>query len=301
MKVFVIGASGYIGSHVARRLIAAGHEVVGFARSEASVAKVRALGAAPWIGDIEDLEALAGQARDADATIFAPQLPSQDDEYRTVDALLQALKGTRKSFVFTSGTGVLGQRTMGEWSEDTFAEDDEFTPSKYILRRRQTELRTRVAAQDDVRAMVIRPPVIWGDGYHGFVDSILLSIEKTGKACYIGRGLNLYNNVHVEDLAELYCLALEKGEAGALYHAAAGELNNRMIAECVARQQGVETRSITPSEAMEIWNKFTVLVVQGVSSRSRSPRSRRELGWSPVHVDVAQAILDGELNGRKRS
>jgi len=298
MNVLVIGASGYIGSHVTARLAAAGHEVTGIARSAEAAAKVAAAGGRPCIGDVMDHASLLARAQDADATIFAAQL-TQEEEYETVDRLLTGLKGSGKTFIFTSGTGVLGQRTMGEWSEDTFAEDDEFVPSKYILRRRQTELRTRVAAQDGVRAMVIRPPVIWGDGYHGFVDNLLASIEKTGAACYIGRGLNLYTHVHVEDLAELYRLAVEQGTAGALYHAAGGELNNRMLAECVARQRGVETRSVTPGEAMEIWNKFTVLVVLGVSSRSRSPRSRRELGWTPVHVDVADAVLKGELNGRK--
>jgi len=298
MKVFVIGATGYIGSHVTARLIAAGHEVTGFARNAAGAANVAALGAKPWIGDVLEAGPLLAEALAADATIFAPQL-TQEEEYQVVDGLLEGLKGSGKTFIFTSGTGVLGQRTMGEWSEDAFAEDDEFVPSKYILRRRQTELRTRVAAQDGIRSMVIRPPVIWGDGYHGFVDNLLQSIEKTGKACYVGRGLNLYTHVHIDDLAELYRLALEKGVAGALYHAASGELNNRMLAECVARRQGVETLSVTPSQAMEIWSKFTVLVVLGVSSRSRSPRSRRELGWTPVHVDVAQAVLDGELNGRK--
>jgi nucleoside-diphosphate-sugar epimerase len=145
--------------------------------------------------------------------------------------------------------------------------------------------------------MVVRPPAIWGDGEHRFVEHLLHSIEATGAACYIGRGLNLYTHVHVADLAELYRLALEKGTAGALYHATAGELNNRSMAEYVARRQGVEARSVSVSEAMEIWGKFTVLVVLGASSRSRSPRARRELGWAPRHPDVAEAILKGEFRG----
>jgi nucleoside-diphosphate-sugar epimerase len=160
-------------------------------------------------------------------------------------------------------------------------------------------LRTRVAAQDDIRAMVVRPPVIWGNEVHGFVSSVLTSIEKTGKACYIGDGLNLYTHVHVEDLAELYRLVLEKGSAGALYHSAAGELNNRMIAALVARQQNVGTISITPSQAVEIWSKFTMLIVMGVSSRSRSPRTRDELGWRPTRLDLIGEILDGKLGRPK--
>lgn len=299
MRIFVIGATGHIGSHVSARLLATGHEVIGFARSETAADKLRAMGVTPHLGDVADIDDLARMALAADATIFAPQLPNQEQEYAVVDALLAACKGTGKTFIFTSGTGVLGQRTWGEWSEDTFAEDDEFVPAKYALRRRHTELRTRVAAQDGVRAMVIRAPAVWGGGSHVIIERMLASIEKTGEVCYIGRGLNLYSHVHVEDLAELYRLALEKGVAGALYHAVAGELNNRTIAEYVARQRGVETRSVTPDEAMEIWDKFSVLFILSASSRSRSPRSRRELGWAPVHADVGQAILDGALDGRR--
>ncbi|MDR7167292.1 nucleoside-diphosphate-sugar epimerase [Nocardia kruczakiae] len=256
------------------------------------------MGAEPVAGSVEELDDLVAHAADADATVFVPQL-TQDVEQAAVQALLHGYAGTGKRFIFTSGTGVLSQHTFGEWSEDTFAEDDEFVPSKYLVQRRHTELITRAAVQDNVHAMVIRPPAIWGSGFHPFIDDILTSVAKTGAACYIGRGLNLYTHVALEDLAELYRLALETGTAGALYHAAGGELNNRMLAECVARVNGCGTRSVTVPEAFEIWGKFTPLVTLGVSSRSRSPRSRNELGWTPRRGDVAQAILDGELNGRR--
>jgi nucleoside-diphosphate-sugar epimerase len=298
VKVFVLGATGFLGSSVARRLIANGDEVVGFVRSEEAARRVPA-GVEPWLGDVADLEGLSSQAMLAEATVFAPQLPSQEAEYETVRALLKSYRGTDKAFIFTSGTGVVGQRTFGEWSEDTFAEDDDFVPSKYILQRRFTEIATRAAAQDGVRAMVIRPPALWSETYHGFVDNILTSIDKTGAACFIGKGLNLYSHSHVEDVADLYAAALDRGAAGALYHCAAAELNNRTLAELVARQQGVETRSISTDEAIEIWGKFNTLVVMGVSSRTRSPRSRKELGWNPTRVDLASDILAGKLLERR--
>lgn len=299
MNIFLIGGSGYLGSHVTRRMIDAGHKLVGFARSDAAADKIAALGAMPMIGDLTDEVRVSAAVTNADCTIFAPQLPTQDEEQRIVQTMLGALKGSNKTFIFTSGTGVLGQRTDGEWSEDSFAEDDEFVPSKYIITRRHTELLCRVAAADGVRSMVIRPPMIWGNGYHGAVNKILESIEKTGSACYIGSGRNLYTQVHVDDLSDLFLLAVEKGRAGALYHAASGELNNRSIAEYVAQQQGVSARSISMSEAMEIWGKFTPLVVLGVSSRSRCPIARRELGWAPTRLDLVDHILAGDLNGRK--
>ena len=297
MKVFVIGASGFVGSGITRHL-AQSHEVRALARSTASADRITGLGAEPVSGSVEDLDALTGFAAEADAVVFVPQL-MQDVEQTTVRALLDSYSGTNKTFIFTSGTGVLGQRTFGEWSEDTFAEDDEFIPSKYLVTRRHTELLTRAAAQSGVRAMVVRPPAIWGAGFHPFVRDILTSIDKTGDACYIGRGLNLYTHVCLDDLAELYGRVLTDGTAGALYHAAGGELNNRMLAECVARANGTKTRSVNLEEAFEIWGKFTPLVTLGVSSRTRSPRSRRELGWAPKRTDVAQAILDGELNLRE--
>lgn len=296
MKVFVAGATGYVGSHVSAALADAGHEVVGLARNDDGAVLVAKTGATPVAGTLDDMGPVLEQADAADAVIYAAQL-MQDQESEVVGAFLKRYSRTEKTFVMTSGTGVLGQRTFGEWSEDTFAEDDEFVTSKYVLGRRATELAVRAAAQDGVRAMVVRPPAIWGDGEHRFVEHLLHSVEATGAACYIGRGLNLYTHVHVADLAELYRLALEKGTAGALYHATAGELNNRSMAEYVARRQGVEARSVSVSEAMEIWGKFTVLVVLGASSRSRSPRAWRELGWAPRHSDVAEAILKGEFRG----
>jgi nucleoside-diphosphate-sugar epimerase len=301
MHIFFIGATGYIGSHAVKRLIAAGYHVTGMARNERGRAKLEAIGASVFLGDAEDLQALNREAALADVTIFSPQLPSQDQEYATVASLLQGYSGTGKTFIFTSGTGVLGQRTDGAWSEDSFAEDDPFVTSKYVTRRRETELLVQAAAQQNVRAMVIRPPMIWGSGYYGLVDRILHSIERTGSACYIGAGMNLYTNVHVDDLAELFHLVVEKGISGALYHGVSGELNNRTVAELVARQQGVSARSVTFAEAIEIWDKVAVLIVLGVSSRSRSPRARSELGWVPTRLDLYDQILAGALNTRERS
>lgn len=296
MKVFVIGATGYVGSHVSAALSASGHEVTGLVRDAAKAMLVEKAGATPFVGSLENLGPVLEQAEAADATVFAAQL-MQDEEASVIRTFLQRYRKTGKTFIMTSGTGVLGQPTLGEWSEDTFAEDDDFVPSKYLVVRRSTELAVQAAAHDGVRAMVIRPPAIWGNGVHRFVDHILKSIDVTGSACYIGRGLNLYTHVHIDDLAQLYRLALERGTAGALYHAAAGELNNRSIAEYVAQRKGVGTRSVTVSEAIDIWGKFATLIVLGVCSRSRSPRSRRELGWAPRQTDLAQEILDGRFSG----
>lgn len=294
MKIFIIGATGYIGSHVAIRLVSGGHDVTGFARDEAGAAKVSGLGATAFIGDVEDLPTLISQARAADITVFAPQLSPQG-EAATVAALLDGLRDTNKGFIFTSGTGVVSIRTDGEWDERSFAEDDPFTPLKFIADRVETEQLVRASAQRGVRGMVVRPPAIWGNGSHGITDLIAKSVRLTGSACYIGQGLGLYSHVHVEDLADLYARVAENGQAGALYHAVAGEVNNRCIAELVGKRLGVPTRSVGMDEAVSLWGKFFSLVVLSISSRTRSPRSREELGWTPTKVELEEEVLTGDI------
>lgn len=295
MKVLVLGATGFLGGAVARRLAGSGHAVTGLARSAEAAERLAAAELRPLVGDLEvDLGAIAEAAAAHDAVIFAPQL-LLEPEYAAVSALLDRLAGHGKTFIFTSGTGVLGQRTGGDWSPDSFAEDEPFIPAKSIARRVETEDLVRAARARGVRGIVVRPPLIWGPGDHGHVASIYQSVARTGAACYVGRGLNCYTNVHIDDLARLYDLALEKGASGALYHAVAGEIPNRWIAESVARDLGVGTRSLTLEEAFEVFGKFATLVVMGASSRSRSPRARDELGWVPEHLDMLSLIGEPRL------
>jgi nucleoside-diphosphate-sugar epimerase len=113
--------------------------------------------------------------------------------------------------------------TDGDWSEGTFAEEDEFIPSKYIGARKDTEELVCAAACHGIRAFVVRPSLIWGNGGCSAIANFYKSAAKTGAVCYLGRGLNLYSNVHVDDLTELYSLAIEEGTPGHLYHAVSGE------------------------------------------------------------------------------
>jgi nucleoside-diphosphate-sugar epimerase len=295
MKVFVVGATGFLGGAVAQRFVGSGFDVVGLVRSAAAAEKLDAAGILPVFGDLEaDPEAAARAASDSDAVIFAPQL-LLEPEWRAVDAFLDRLEGSDRTFIFTSGTGVLGQRTGGDWSPDSFAEQDPFTPARSIAARVETETRVRTATARGVRGIVVRPPLIWGPGDHGHVAAVYESVGRTGAACYIGRGLNCYTNVHVDDLSRLYELVLLGGAPGALYHAAAGEIPNRWIAEAVARDLGVATRSLSMEEAFEVWGKFRALIVMGASSRSRSPRARDELGWAPEHLDMLDQVGEPRL------
>lgn len=295
MKVFILGATGFIGGAVAARLIAAGREVSGLARNPDSAARLQAAGLRPVLGDLEsDLAPIIAAASDADAVVFAPQL-LLEPEHQAVSALLDAIEGKGKTFIFTSGAGVLGQRTEGAWSQDSFAEHDSFVPARTLIRRVETENLVRAAVDRGVRGIVIRPPLIWGPGDHGHVSMIYASVAKTGAACYVGSGLNCYSNVHIDDLSRLYELVLDQGAPGALYHAVAGEIPNRWIAEAVARDLGCETRSVSVTEAFDIWGRFATLIVMGASSRSRSPRSRDELGWRPERLDMLSQVGEPRL------
>ena len=181
------------------------------------------------------------------------------------------------------------QRTAGTWSDDSYAEDDPFDPEPLALARVHTETAVRAAASSGVRTVVVRPPYLWGEGEHGHLSAIHQSVTKTGSACYVGEGLNCYTNLHVADGARLVTAALAGGTPGALYHGAAGEVANRWIAEAVARERGCATRSVTTDEAADLWGEFTALIM-GASSRCRSPRSRRELGWRPIHTDLLSTV-----------
>lgn len=247
-------------------------------------------------GDLNERLSLVLEAASRhDVIVYAAQL-MLEEEHDVVGRLLDVAADQRKTLIFTSGTGVLGQLTGGAWSEDAFAEDDPFTPSRFLGRRVETE--NQVRNDGRCRGIVIRPPMVWGPGDHGHMALIYESVAKTGAACYVGQGLNLYSHVHVEDLADLYEAAIVQGTGGGLYHAVAGETPNRWIAEAVARDMGCETRSVTMDEAMNIWSKFAVLVVLASSSRSRSPRARLELEWSPRHIDLLSMIGASHLRRR---
>lgn len=280
MNIFVIGAGGYLGGHLTRNFVAAGHDVTGLVRNEGAAAKVAEVGARPVTGDLTDLSTVFPAVDAADATVYAAQL-LLDAEQETVGKLLDHLAGTGKTFVQTSGTGVLSQRTDGDWSEDTFTEDEPFVPSKYIGARRETEVLVESATERGIRSFVMRPPLIWGHGGCPTIVAIARSVRTTGAACYVGRGLNLYSGVHVDDLAEAYRLVIEGGTPGSVYHAVSGEQNFGTIARSLAAELGVQTRSVDVGEAREIWGPALAIINLSVCSRSRSPKIRAELGWAP--------------------
>jgi nucleoside-diphosphate-sugar epimerase len=300
MKVFIVGATGYLSAAIAVKLLSAGCQVSGLVRDLEKARPLAAAGLKPVAGDARDSARVAELVAEADAVIFATTLPF-DQEAAAMEPALDRLAGSGKTFIFTSGTAVLSIDTPdGAWREESFAEDDPWTPVDRMKVRIDTEQLVRSAAARGVRAMVIRPPLIWGNGGSKQVPAIFDSVGATGAACYIGQGLNCYSNVHVEDLAWLYQLALERGVAGALYHSVAGEVSFRSLAEAVGQVMGCPTRSVDMDEARRIWGNRLAPMYFGVSSRSRSPRARSELGWSPRHLDLVEDIRSGSYRAAYR-
>ncbi|WP_340317905.1 NAD-dependent epimerase/dehydratase family protein [Rhizorhabdus argentea] len=290
MRVLVFGGTGYIGTYLIKELVASGNTVDAFIRRETAADAVRALGANPVLGSLDVLDDVLAGVDAVDAVIWAAQL-MLEDERRVVGAMLDRLKGSGKAFIFTGGTSLLSRPTNGDWDENSYGEDDPFQPRRQIAPRLEIENMVRAASENGFRPMCIRPSLVWGNGGSQIIRDFYHSAKATGSVCYIGRGLNVYTNVHVEDVAVMYRLMLERGVAGALYHAASGEASYGVMAREIARHLGVGTRSVTIEQGIDIWDKFMAGVVLCSCSKVRAPRARSELGWAP-HEDRLDILED---------
>jgi nucleoside-diphosphate-sugar epimerase len=282
MKTLVIGASGYLGGRVVRTFKAAGHEVSGIARNDAAAAKVSEAGARVVSGDLGDLDALRPHVEAADCVILT-MVVDYATERRAVAMLVDMLAGTHKTLIMTSGTAVLAKRTEGYWFDGNYGEDEPWDGDEINRSRLPIEQIVRDGAGRGIRAMVIRPPLIWGYGHVPSVHA-LHSSARTGAICYVGPGLNVFSTIHVDDLADIFLLALTRGTPGALYHAVSGETNFRSLAEQIASLRGLKTRSISGAEIEEVFGPFLGPVVFASCNRTRCPRTHADLGWKP-HPD----------------
>ena len=296
MKIFIAGASGYIGGSVAAALIAAGHQVSGLARSDETAAALAKLGIRPVRGTLDDAEVLARAAHDADVTINA----ADAGHHAAAQAFLKALAGTGKTFLHTDGSSIVGTRARGELIEKVFDEDTPFTPTPQRARRAEIDTMVRNAAGGGVRSIVIAPSLIYGLG-HGLnsqsiqVPWLIKTAKKFGVAKFIGPGENRWANVHIDDLTALYVLAIEKAPAGAFYFAENGENSMREVCEAISRMlgHGGRTQSMTMQEAAVEWGEGPANDTMGSNSRVRAKRARAELGWSPKARSLIEEIERG--------
>ncbi len=296
MKVFITGATGYIGGSVAEALVRAGHDVSGLTRSDKSAAALEERRVAPVRGSLDDTDVLTQAARNADATVNAANAGHRG----AAEALVRALAGTGKALIHTSGSSIVGTRARGELVEAVFDEDTPFTPTPHRAPRVEIDKMVRAAAANGVRSAVIAPSLIYGRGRglnpHSIQIPWLIQVaKKYGVAKHIGSGENRWANVHIDDLVTLYLLAIEKAPAGAFYFAENGENSMREICEAIGRMLGFggRTQSMMVEDAAAEWGDGPANDTMGSNSRVRARRARAELGWQPHEKSLIEEIERG--------
>jgi nucleoside-diphosphate-sugar epimerase len=284
MHVFVIGATGYIGGTVALRLLAAGHRVSGLARSQGKAAALKAIGIEPVAGTLSDLTALAEAARVADAVVNA----ANADDYEVARTLVQALAGSGKPLLHTSGTSVIADRALGEPGGIVYTEDMPPDPLPERLLRVALDTMLLRATGEGVRSVVIRPSLIYGRGpglnpHSVQIPRLIGLARERGRPAHVGRGLNVWSHVHIDDVAEAYLRALTDAPPGSVFYLENGEAPWREMAIAAAAAVGIggEPEALSAEESLRLFG-VAAITTFGSNSRVSAQKARRVLGWTPT-------------------
>jgi nucleoside-diphosphate-sugar epimerase len=291
MNLFITGAAGFIGGSVAHRLIRDGHVIRGLVRSPDKAQALAALGITPVLGDLDDHELLVCEAHAADAVINA----ASSDHRGAVEALIEGLRGSGKALIHTSGSSVIGDDVRGDaLSEHVFDETTPFIVEP--LKEARHAVDQLVLNASGMRGIVLCNTMIYGIGHGLHAESVQIpplvaQARASGVVRVVGRGINRWSNVHIDDVTALYRLALADAPAGAFYFVENGEASYADIGAAIARRLGLgPVQSWTVEEATREWGEGHARYSFGSNSRVRGKRARRELGWAPAHESITAWI-----------
>ncbi|GIG69560.1 NAD-dependent epimerase/dehydratase family protein [Phytomonospora endophytica] len=297
MRVFITGATGYIGGSIAVRLIAAGHRVTGLARTTGKADALAGLGVEPVVGTLDDVETLTAAARAADAVINA----ASSDHRAAADTLIDALAGTGKVLIHTSGSSIVGDDSRGEASDRVYTEADVldgWQPEPDKAARVALDRAVLAAADRGVRSAVLCNTLIYGHGRGLSRDSVQIprlvdQARESGVVRHVGPGHNIWSNAHVDDVADAYLKALDTVAAGSFLFVENGEASFLDVTTAIA-----DALELGPPEAWDIdsaiaeWGYEPAVFALGSNSRVRGT-ARDALGWRPRHASVTEWIRDG--------
>jgi nucleoside-diphosphate-sugar epimerase len=294
MRVFVTGANGFIGSAVVRELLAAGHHVVGLARSDAAASLIASVGATVHRGDLVDLESLRRGASSADGVVHTAynhdfsvsRLEAAAADRRAIEAMAETLVGSGRPLVITSGTG---RRESGRVATEDVLPD----PTTDLTGRVATELFATSFVERGVRVSVVRfPPSVHGRGDHGFIPMLINIARTKGVSAYPGDGANRWPAVHRLDAAHLFRLAVESAPAGARLHGVGDEgVRVREIAEVIGRHLNLPVTSVEGDQTTEHFGFLGAFFAADLPASSAI--TQQMLGWRPVQPGLIADLEEG--------